>query len=75
MGHRLAGYYGGSVAVEYIDFFSPRMSNYPNVLTLVNQRGVPLPIISFNGKPKFAGGISVEGISEELERLGVAPLE
>lgn len=75
LGHRLATYYGSAVAVEYIDLLSPRMSEYPNVLMLVNQRGVPLPIVSFNGRPKFAGGLSVEKISEELERLGVAPRE
>ncbi len=51
------------------------MSEYPDVLLLVQQRNLPLPVISFNGKPKFAGGISVERISEELERLGVPPLE
>ncbi|MHB0871190.1 MAG: hypothetical protein ACYC66_06675 [Chloroflexota bacterium] len=51
------------------------MSEYPNVLMLVNQRGLTLPIVGFNGKPKFAGGLSMERISEELERLGVGPRE
>jgi hypothetical protein len=74
LGRHLATYYGSAVAVEYIDFLSPRMSEYPNVLLLVQQRNLPLPVISIDGKPKFAGGISVEGISEELERLGVPPL-
>lgn len=75
LGRRLATYYGSAVAVEYIDLVSPRMSQYPNVLFLVRQRNLPLPVVSINGKPKFAGGISVERISEELEKLGVAPLE
>ncbi len=75
LGRRLATHYGSAVAVEYIDLLSPRMSEYPNVLMLVNQRGLPLPIVSFNGKPRFAGGLSMERISEELERLGVGPRE
>lgn len=32
---------------------------------------VPLPVIAFDGEPKIAGGISMEMISEELEKRGL----
>jgi hypothetical protein len=75
LGRCLAQYYGCSVAVEYVDTSSPTMVEYPNLLLLVRQRNLPLPVITLNGKPRFAGGISLEKITEELEKLGAVPLE
>lgn len=36
--------------------------------------GVALPVIGFDGKARFAGGISTEIIGEELEKMGLVPL-
>ena len=59
---------------EYVDVFSPQMAGYPEVLRLLSRENIPLPLVSVDGTPRFAGGISLEMISEELEKLGVAPL-
>lgn len=75
LGQRLARYYGTDVAVEYVDVFSRRMGEFPSVLRVVSRGNVPLPVIGFNGEARFAGGISVETISEELEKRGLVPLE
>jgi hypothetical protein len=74
LGQRLARRYGGNVAVEHVDVFSHRMEEFPSVLRLVSRGNVSLPVIGFNGKERFAGGISVEMIGEELERMGLVPL-
>lgn len=75
LGQRLARYYGGDVAVEYVDIFSRRMGEFSSVLQVVSRGNVPLPVIGFDGEARFAGGISVEMISEELEKRGLAPVE
>lgn len=75
LGQRLARYYGGGVSVEYVDVFSRRMEEFPSVVRVVSRGNVPLPVIGFNGEAKFAGDISVEMISEELEKMGMVPLE
>ena len=67
-------HYGPRVTVEYVDVFSPQMLDYPDVLRLLSQRNIPLPLISLDSKPTFAGGISIEMITEELEKLGLVPL-
>jgi len=75
LGRRLARYYGSGVCVEYVDIFSKRMEEFPSVLRLVSRGNVPLPVVGFDGKAKYAGGISVEMISETLENMGLVPLE
>lgn len=75
LGQRLARYYGGGVGVEYVDVFSRRMGKFPSVLRVIIRGNVPLPVIGFNGEARFAGGISVEVISEELEKRGLVSLE
>ena len=75
LGRRLARYYGNRVAVEYVDISSSRMEDFPAVLRVVGRGNVPLPVIGFDGKAKFAGGISVEMISETLEQMGLLPLQ
>ena len=75
LGQSLAGYFGSGVSVEYVDVFSERMEDFPSVLRVVDRGNVPLPVIGFNGEAKFAGGISMDMISEELEKRGLAPLE
>lgn len=61
--------------VEYVDVFSPEMSAHQAALEVLTRQNVPLPLISINGEPRFAGGISIELISDDLERQGlVAPV-
>lgn len=74
LGSRLAKYYGDAVQVQYVDVFSPQMKEHPSILRILNMGSYPLPFVAVGGKPKFAGRISVEAISAELEQLGVEPL-
>jgi len=74
LGNRLAKYYGDAVQVQYVDVFSPQMQAHPSVVRILNMGSYPLPFVAVDGKPKFAGQISVEAISAELEQLGVEPL-
>jgi len=71
LGRSLARYYGDGVAVEYIDVFSPRMADFPLAQRAVFTMNVNLPVIAFDGQPRIAGGISIEMISEELEKRGL----
>ena len=70
LGRELRRRYGNRVAVEYIDVYSPQMWDHEEIVKLL-QRNVPLPIISVDGKPRFAGGISYEVVAEELRKLGL----
>ncbi len=74
LGRDLATRYGAAVAVEYVDVYSPDMPKHPEVMQLLFRGNVPLPIISLNGEPRLAGGISLPMIGEEIEQLGVQPL-
>ncbi len=76
LGRKLAAHYGDAVTVEYVDIFSPELADHPAVFELLSSRNLPLPLIAINGEPRFAGGISLEGISEALEADGlVKPAE
>ncbi len=76
LGRKLAEYYGDSVVVEYVDIFSPEMADHPAVFELLSSRNLPLPLIAINDEPRFAGGISLEVVSEALESDGlVSPVE
>jgi hypothetical protein len=69
----LARTYGGSVAAEYIDVFSPRMEQFPAVRQIIDRMNLPLPVIGFNGEARIAGGIALDMIGKELEKRGVLP--
>ncbi len=69
---QLAGRYGSAVTVEYLDVYSGALREHPEVTQLLT-KNVPLPIVSLNGEPTFAGGISLEMIEEELQSQGLAP--
>ncbi len=71
LGRRLARHYGDGVGVEYVDIFSPRMDEFALAQRVVFMMNVSLPVIAFDGQPKIAGGISIEMISEELEKRGL----
>ena len=75
LGRGLARYYGGGVAVEFVDVFSPRMEEFQLARRAVFTMNVQLPVIAFNGQPRIAGGISMELISEELVKRGLMPLD
>lgn len=75
LGRRLARYYGDGVEVEYVDVFSTRMHEFPLAQRAVFALSVSLPVIAFDGQPRIAGGISIEMISSELEKRGLAALE
>ncbi len=51
------------------------MMEHAEALRMLTQHNVPLPLVSVDGKPTFAGGISIGIITEELEKLGLVPLE
>ena len=64
------------MAVEFVDIFSPEMAAHQAAWALLSTRNLPLPLIAINDEPRFAGGISLEVISEALESDGlVSPVE
>jgi len=71
---QLADRYGSAVTVEYLDIYSGALQDHPEIFRLLTMGNVPLPIISMNGEPTFAGGISQEMIEEELQKLGLTPV-
>lgn len=71
LGERLSRYYGDRVVVEYVDVFSQDMAQHRAALEALVSDNVPLPLISVNGEPRFAGGISLEMISDDLESQGL----
>lgn len=71
---QLAGRYGGTVTVEYLDVYSGALPEHPEVFRLLTEN-VPLPIVCLDGEPTFAGGISLEMIEEELRNQGLKPAE
>ncbi len=76
LGRKLTEYYGDAVVVEYVDIFSPEMAEHKDAFELLSTRNIPLPLVAINDEPRFAGGISLEVVSEALESDGlVRPLE
>ena len=76
LGRKLTAFYGDAVVVEYVDIFSPEMADHKDAFELLSTRNLPLPLVAINDEPRFAGGISLEGISEALEADGLAsPVE
>ncbi|MHB1132906.1 MAG: hypothetical protein ACYC4L_11015 [Chloroflexota bacterium] len=72
MRDELVGRFGGGVDVQYIDVFSVDLSQYDAVMRVVARGDVPLPIISIDGKPRFAGGVSSQVVGDALEQMGFA---
>ncbi len=64
------------MVVKYVDIFSPEMAEHSAAYALLAQRNLPLPLIAINDEPRFAGGMSVDVISQALEADGlVKPAE
>ena len=59
------------MVVKYVDIFSPEMSEHPAALGLLTQRNLPLPLVAINDEPRFAGGMSLEILSQALEADGL----
>ncbi len=57
--------------MEYVDIFSPEMTEHRAAFELLSTRNLPLPLIAINEEPRFAGGISLEVISQALEDDGL----
>ncbi len=57
--------------MQYVDIFSPEMSEHRAAFELLSTRNLPLPLIAINDEPRFAGGISLEVISQALEADGL----
>jgi len=70
----LVRYYGPCVRVEFVDVFGEAMAAYPEMVRLIAERGLPLPLVAVNGEAKFAGGLPLDGISAALEALGISPV-
>jgi hypothetical protein len=59
----------GKVRVEYIDVLSdPRGPSLPQT-KLLGSLTYPPPLVYFNGRGRFAGGLPVERIREEVANL------
>lgn len=74
LGDVLKRYYGSHVKAEYIDIIEEDMAAHPGVVEFIVNRGVSLPLVMVNGKPRFAGGLPLDKITAEVEALGITPL-
>jgi len=74
LGELLKGRFGEHVKAEYIDVYSEGMSSHPSAIQVLNSGNVPLPLVSINGVPTFAGGVSFPVIAAKLEELGLVPV-
>jgi hypothetical protein len=66
--------FGASVTVEYLDIYSVEASQHPDTMRVLSRGDIPLPIISIDGKPRFAGGISGQVVGDALEKMGLAAI-
>jgi len=64
--------FGAAVEMTYIDISDEEVKDYPEVKPHLEHPGMLLPIVAFNGEPKWAGAVSYHHIIKELQRLGVA---
>ena len=74
LGRELVERFGPGISVEYLDIYAIEMAQYSDVIRLISRGDVPLPIISIDGKPRFAGGISSQVVGDALEKMGLAPV-
>lgn len=63
------------MVAEYVDVFSEQMNEHEAARRVISRGNVPLPVVSVNGTPRFAGGIAMERVCEEIDRLGVPRIE
>lgn len=70
----LTRHYGASVRVEYVDVFSQAMAAFPQELKLISIRRLPLPLVTVNNEPLFAGGLPLNAITGVLKARGISPV-
>ena len=73
MRSELTARFGDGVAVEYVDVYAMEVTEHPDVMRVLARGDVPLPIISIDGKPRFAGGLSSQVVGDALEKQGLVP--
>lgn len=71
MKHLIKNSYGDRVTIEYIDISDDKMDDFPVVSEIVRNRKTPLPIITFDGEPLWAGALSYPRIVAELNSRGI----
>lgn len=62
--------YGETIDIEYIDVTDARINDYSEIKQYVEDEKTPLPIVSFDGVPAWAGVVSFPHIVQELARRG-----
>ena len=60
--------FGGRITTKYVDL-SEHVHEYPQLVNAVQTGRIPLPLVMINGDVKFAGGMPLEGIIREIEKL------
>jgi hypothetical protein len=65
---RLTERFGSAVRFEYVDLFSPQMTRFAEIETLVAD-GAALPIVAFDGVARFVGGkLNASAIEREVAK-------
>ncbi|NLX88746.1 MAG: hypothetical protein GXZ09_04965 [Syntrophomonadaceae bacterium] len=64
--------YGDRVEVKYIDIDESGLDDYPKLRNILSV-GYKLPITVINGKPRLAGGVSLEHIRKLIEEVTNEP--
>ncbi len=63
--------FGEAVTVEYLDVYALDANQHPDTMRVLARGDIPLPIISIDGKPRFAGGVSGQVVGDALEKMGL----
>lgn len=64
--------YGDKVAINYIDVDDdPEVDKHPQILKIMDEKSAPLPIVTINEEPIFAGAVSYPHIVSELTKRGI----
>jgi len=68
LARELESSFDGRITTKYVDL-SEHMHEYPKLIEAVQTKRVPLPLVMINEDVKFAGGIPLEDIIREIEKL------
>lgn len=72
--NRIERRFGASVSVEYIELFSPRSFEFPDVLTGIGEERLRLPVVLVGGavvssEAKLNEGLIARRVSEVLQAM------
>ena len=72
--NRIERRFGASVSVEYIELFSPRSFEFPDVLTGIGEERLRLPVVLVGGEVVSSGaklneGLIARRVSEVLQEM------